>query len=154
MHKQRGIVLFIVIMTLPLLLMLGFMVMQNTSIGLKITDARASLSKSNMTLLAASREMLGYKKQNTNTHKTMLKQLDSATEGQILIPVLFPEVQAKIFEIGPLIPCKRSKNAFDNDRFKCRYIRVQFEQDFGRQTQGKKWGHNILEVGIEKKIKY
>ncbi|AGH80360.1 type IV pilus assembly protein PilX [Psychromonas sp. CNPT3] len=154
MHKQRGIVLFIVIMTLPLLMILGFMVMQNTSSGLKMADARGSLDTSNMTLLAASSEILAYKDSGTTTDVTILQHLilKKGSDPQSLI--LFPDVKAKIFKISEPIPCKRSKNAFDNGRFKCRYLSVQLTHDFGRQINGKKWGSNMLEVGIEQKIKH
>lgn len=140
LHKQRGIALFSALLILPLLLALGLVVMTNTFLGMKMTDARVLQGGSNIILNSAATEIMN--------RSGSAQSFASSTNGTIFS---YKSVTGSVEGYGE-INCKRRIKASSNN-FKCRYLQVNFEHSFGRvKTDGTRWAINTMSVGIEQPV--
>lgn len=138
-RKQRGIALFVVIIILPMLVVLGVMLLSSSSMDLKMSDARGTLDGSNISLTAASIEIL------TTT------KFASASVGTAFSSARFT-VNGTVQAISGEIDCKRRKDTNGNT-FKCIMVDTQLSHDFGREkNNGLRWGINRLGVGFEQPL--
>ena len=140
LHKQKGIALFIAMLILPLLLVLGVLVMSNTFLGLKMIDARVLQGESNILLNSAATEIMN--------RSSSAQSFASAEKGA---EFSYESVDGSV-EDSTVLTCKRSDRPSD-DKFKCKYLQVNFVHQFGRtQAGGAKWATNAMNVGIEQPI--
>lgn len=141
LHKQKGIVLIIAMLILPLLFILGVMVMSNTFLGLKMIDARVMQGESNILLNSAAVEIMN----RSGSAQSFASATNSSTFD-------YGEVSTKSVDLIGEINCKRRVKASGNN-FKCKYLQVNFEHSFGRVKEGgAKWAVNGMGVGIEQPI--
>ncbi|WP_019615582.1 hypothetical protein [Psychromonas ossibalaenae] len=142
LHKQKGIALFIAMLILPLLLVLGVLVMSNTFLSLKITDARVMQGESNILLNNAVMDIL----HRSSSAQSFAQATDKTTFSS-------DEVTAKVdLDEDDEIHCKRRIQA-SGSNFKCKYLEVSFIHLYGRErADGSKWATNELGVGVEQPI--
>jgi type IV pilus assembly protein PilX len=143
LHKQNGIALFIAMLILPLLLVLGVLVMNNSFLGLKIASSRAMQGESNITLDGAAYDIL---------HQSDSAQIfASALSSSTFSSALFNDVNSTVTLNGEL-NCKRRLQA-SGSNFKCKYLQVNLTHSYGREkADGVKWAINAMGLGVEQPI--
>ncbi|WP_028864175.1 hypothetical protein [Psychromonas aquimarina] len=140
LHKQKGIALFIAMLILPLLLVLGVLVMSNTFLSLKMTDARVMQGESNILLNNAVMDIL-HRSSSAQSFAQATKETTFSSD----------EVNATV-DLNGEINCKRRMKA-SGSNFKCKYLEVSFIHRYGRErADGSKWAANELGVGVEQPI--
>jgi len=151
LQKQKGMMLFIVMLILPLLLVLGSLLMGNTFLGLKVVDSRVMKVESNMILEGAARDILNA----TDSPQVFAAVLDSATT---LKSDLFKDVTTMV-DLNGESNCKRRMNASGTNNFKCKYLQVNLNHRYGRETGEKTdagdnitWAVNSMGQGIEQPL--
>ncbi|WP_028864171.1 hypothetical protein [Psychromonas aquimarina] len=148
-QKQKGAVLFFVLITLPMLVVLGLMLVENSSVDLKMVDARVVRNESNIKLTAAAADMFASIKSPASfALATTGAEFSSARFSDAVGTVTVKDDTAPVkYETGKT--CKRSKNASGND-FQCLYLEVKFVHKFGRERADEThWGSNAMGVGVE-----
>ncbi len=142
--KNKGMIMFIALITLPLIAVLSTTLLGNSFYDMKLVNARSSHYQSNIELYSASRDILAAPNSDI--------KLANATNSTTFTSTLYSDVETAT-QINGELDCKRSKKANDN-KIKCRYVEVSFAHRFGkaRKSDGKKWGLNQLNVGIEQLV--
>jgi len=149
LHQQKGMALLIAMLILPLILVLGILMVNNSFFGLKIVDSRVMKNESNMTLNGAADELIS----QTSTG-------DFATpEGKSFDVSEFDGVSIEVETLNVNTStntnetdCGRTVQASGNN-IKCRYLQLDLTHAFGREkVDGGKWAENKLSVGIEQPV--
>ncbi len=142
MRKQSGAALFVAMIILPVLVVLGLMLLGGSFLDLKMTDARASLDGSNITLNAASVDLLS---------AGSATPFASAANGTVLSSDSFEDVVSVVDSVSAELDCRRDYNP--NGNGKCLYLDVKLSHSFGRKkSNGKKWGTNRMGLGVEQPL--
>ncbi len=144
MRQQQGAALFIAMLILPLLLVLGILVMNNSFLGLKMVDARVLQGESNILLNSAASDIM---------HSTNIAaSFAAATDDQVFTSNKAGGIVTGKIEINGELNCRRRMQA-SGSNFKCRYLELELVHDFGRNTSaGTKAAKNVMGLGIEQPI--
>ncbi|WP_019615576.1 hypothetical protein [Psychromonas ossibalaenae] len=138
--KQQGAVLFFVLITLPMLVVLGLMLVENSSVDLKMVDARVVRNDSNIRLTSAASALL-------TSIKTPSLFANAENGEGISEPV--PLDVSNVVTVKSEVNCMRRKDA-NGDDFQCRYLEVKFTHQFGREKKdSSRWGSNSMAIGVE-----
>ncbi len=150
LHRQNGMMLFIVMLILPLLLTLGTLLMGNSFLGLRIVDSRVMQVESAMLLNGAAHAILN----DQNSPQLFAEALDSGKlDSEALKSDAFSDVTTTV-ELNGELTCKRTMRASGtNNGFKCKYLQVNLNHSYGRETsEGAKWAVNSMGLGVEQPI--
>lgn len=143
LKKERGMALLIAMLFLPLLLVLGILVMNNSFLGLKIVDTRVMQSESNISLNGGAQDIL---------QKSGNAQLfAAATDSAVFTSDRFSDVSGDVTLNGEL-NCRRRMQA-SGSNFKCKYLQVNLQHEYGReQMNGTRRALNFMGLGVEQPI--
>lgn len=135
--------LFIAMLLLPLLLVLGVLVMNNSFLGLKIVDSRVMQSESNISLNGGAQDIL---------QKSGNAQLfAAATSSAVFTSERFDDVSGGVSLNGEL-NCRRRMKA-SGSNFKCKYLQVNLQHAYGREKiDGTRRALNFMGLGVEQPI--
>ena len=135
--------LFIAMLLLPLLLVLGVLVMNNSFLGLKIVDTRVMQSESNISLNGGALDIL----QKSGNAKLFA----AATSSAVFTSERFDDVSGGVVLNGEL-NCRRRMKA-SGSNFKCKYLQVNLQHEYGREkVDGTRRALNFMGLGVEQPI--